>query len=79
MIRYFTATLTKERKKEVEKSLTSLDRALLERASNGSHIVGMLVAGKPFINKYGRKKFATTKEVQKTIEKLVRMGLLRVE
>lgn len=79
-MRYHTAVLSKKNKEAAYKELNSLDKALLERASEplGAHIIALLRTGKPFKNKYGAKVFATTDQVLEEVDKLVRSGLLEI-
>ncbi len=69
--------ITRSEKKELETQITSLDRAILKAiGTKGEDIVGILNSGKPFVNKYGRKQFATTVKIKSEVVKLVKLGIL---
>jgi len=68
--------LKKEEKLELEGKLTSLDRAILDKADKGSDIIEVLGACKPYKNKWGSKEFANSDNVLKAVNKLLKLGLL---
>jgi hypothetical protein len=66
--------------KKVEKPekivLSDLGKAILAKCENGADLLTVIGCGKPFVNKYGTKEFASTGEVKKEINFLVRKNLL---
>lgn len=68
----------KSRASAIEKlgTLSSLDKSILESCKSGLNIVRVLKVGKPYVNSYGRKQFATTSEILSAVERLVKGGLL---
>jgi hypothetical protein len=76
-MKYYRVQMGRGEKKELEKELSSLDLALLKRAENsGGDILDLLGAGKPFMNKYGKKEFATSGRIRKRINFLIGKGAL---
>jgi hypothetical protein len=75
----------KDRKAGLEKELlskvTSLDRAILDRASRprGEDLIGLVSACKPYKNKHGTNEFASSPVVRGAIIKLRNLGLLDVK
>ena len=76
-MRYFTAN-DRKKSKETKGSLTSLDKAVLNKCGGGEgvNIVRVLKAGKPFVNDRGRKQFATTDDILASVRKLEKLELL---
>jgi len=72
----FYAAKDKKAMKAAKDKLTALDMAILAKCERGMNIVRVLKAGKPYINKYGRKEFATTDEILATVKKLEKLGVL---
>ena len=64
--------------KDKESEITALDRAILQRTSrnSGSDVFSVISCGKPFMNKFGTKEFASRDIILKHISKLVKMGLV---
>lgn len=76
MRKYFAAH-DKKKLKEHKDKISSLGRALLAKCDRlDMNIVRMLKAGKPYINKFGRRQFATTDEILAEIKKLEGFGVL---
>jgi len=68
--------LKRDAKKELLGSLTALDKAVLKSAEHGNHITGLLRSGKPFVNKFGVREFASTNSIVNAIGKLEKLKLL---
>jgi len=80
-MKYFSVSiknlkLSKEDRKELEQKLSSLDRTILSKAKMGSDIVALLSCGKPYINKFGSKEFASTPRILGEVSKLQKLHLL---
>ena len=74
-MKYYTVS-NRGKMKEAKDKLNSLDRAILAKCEVGMNIVRVLKAGKPFINKFGNKEFATTNEILASVSKLEKLGVL---
>lgn len=72
----FHTVKDKKAMKEAKDKLTMLDLAILTKCEISMNIVRVLKAGKPYINKYGRKEFATTDEILAAVKKLEKLGVL---
>lgn len=75
-MKYYVVSDRKKRK-EAKDKLNSLDRAILTKCGSiGMNIIRVIKAGKPFVNKFGGKEFATTDEVLASVSKLEKLGVL---
>ena len=72
--------IPKDDRIEIAKVLNALDTALYKKAKElkGVDYWSLVNAGKPFINKFGAKEFATSELIKKSVNKLVKVGLLEV-
>jgi len=68
--------LKRDSRRELDRKLTALDRAILTKTKSGGDIMSVIGASKPFINKFGSKEFATTNRVLGAVKKLKDLGLL---
>ena len=77
-MRYYAVKLDKKKNKEAIEQITALDRAVLQRAKRvrGSDIMSLIGAGKPYMDQYGTKTWASTPKVLASVKKLVRIGAL---
>jgi hypothetical protein len=76
VVKFHRLDVDKKVRKEVEPELTSLDKAILEKCQEPINIVRVIKAGKPYIDKFGRKRFANNQQVFDSIKKLVKLKLL---
>lgn len=75
-MKYYRAKMKKDAKKEIEEDLTELDKAILRRSESGADIMSLLGTGKPFVNRFGSKEFASSGKIRRRIDFLVSKGAL---
>jgi propanediol dehydratase small subunit len=68
---------SKERK-ELLKTLTSLDKTILTRAEKGADFLEIVNACRPYRNSRGAKMFATYEQVWKRVKELKKKELLEI-
>lgn len=72
----FLQLIRKKKEKPEPVKLTVLDKAILRRTNTGADILSIIGVGKPYVNQYGTKTFATTEEIKSRVFRLVNKGLL---
>lgn len=73
----FLKRILKKKPDEKLKDLTSLDKAVLRSCKEPLRIQQILHLCKPYVDKWGTRKFATTEEIVHSVKKLVKLELLR--
>lgn len=71
--------LKKDERKELQKQITALDKAILARAksrTNGANIYSLINSCRPFKNRFGGREMASSELVRRGVAKLVKLGLL---
>ena len=74
-MRYYAVRTDKKKLKGAK--LTALDKTILDGCGDtGLNFTKVLKAGKPFINQFGKREFATTEDILVSIRKLQKLELL---
>jgi len=74
--------LKKDERKELQKQITALDKAILGRAKSrpgGASIFTLINSCRPFKNRFGGKEMASSDLVRRGVTKLVKLGLLEAK
>lgn len=75
-MRYYSTKLDKKQYKEVESTLSPLDKRILGIAEGGANISLILAKSKVFTNVLGSKEYHSGLEVGESVKKLMRKGLI---
>jgi len=76
-VRYYLNTkLNKKNRKELESQLVFLDKVIMRRCKDGADILSIISSCKPYVDENGAKEFASTREITRSVGKLVRLKVL---